>query len=241
LRDSLADPAGARRGDVAAIGPLVEGLMLGGFAMQWSKTSRPASGAEHQFSHLWDMEHHVHNGQAPSHGFKVGIATLAVTRFYEQLIAHDFTKLDVERCVARWPEAAATETRVRQKFIGTDFIDTAVTETRVKHVPAAELRAQLERLNAVWPDVRARLSAQLLPSAEIKRRLDLVGAPTEPEQIGISRERLRESFSRAYHIRRRFTVLDVAVRSGTLEPLLEGLFGSGAVWALTPAKLEATR
>jgi glycerol-1-phosphate dehydrogenase [NAD(P)+] len=241
LRDSLADPAGARRGDVAAIGPLVEGLMLGGFAMQWSKTSRPASGAEHQFSHLWDMEHHVHNGQAPSHGFKVGIATLAVTRFYEQLIAHDFTKLDVERCVARWPEAAATETRVRQKFIGTDFIDTAVTETRVKHVPAAELRAQLERLKAVWPDVRARLSAQLLPSAEIKRRLDLVGAPTEPEQIGISRERLRESFSRAYHIRRRFTVLDVAVRSGTLEPLLEGLFGSGAVWALTPAKLEATR
>ena len=75
LRDALADPAGARAGQESAIAPLVEGLMLGGFAMQWSKSSRPASGAEHQFSHLWDMEHHTHQGSAPSHGFKVGIAT----------------------------------------------------------------------------------------------------------------------------------------------------------------------
>lgn len=235
LRDSLADPAGARAGQEPAIAPLVEGLMLGGFAMQWSKTSRPASGAEHQFSHLWDMEHHVHNGEAPSHGFKVGIATLAVTRFYEQLLAHDFTTLDVDRCVAGWPTADAVETRVRRMFIGTDFVDTAVTETRAKHAAPIELRAQLERLKATWPAIRARLQQQLLPSTEMKRRLELVGAPTEPEQIGISRERLRDSFARAYHIRRRFTVLDVATRTATLEPLLAGLFGPGAVWAVQPA------
>src|SRR5262249_43134172 len=67
LRPSLADPKNARAGNVHAIAQLVEGLMLGGFAMQWSKSSRPASGAEHQFSHLWDMEHHVHGNRAPSH------------------------------------------------------------------------------------------------------------------------------------------------------------------------------
>ncbi|MCC2672932.1 MAG: 3-dehydroquinate synthase, partial [Armatimonadetes bacterium] len=83
LRDALADPAGVRAGSQPAIRALAEGLMLGGFAMQWSRTSRPASGAEHQFSHLWDMEHHTHQGVAPSHGFKVGIATLAVARLYE--------------------------------------------------------------------------------------------------------------------------------------------------------------
>lgn len=232
LRDSLADPAGARAGREAAIGPLVEGLMLGGFAMQWSKSSRPASGAEHQFSHLWDMEHHVHHGEAPSHGFKVGIATLAVTRFYEQFLAHDFSALDVDRCVAAWPGAEAAEARVRTMFAGTDFIPTAVAETRAKQVATAELRAQLERLKAGWPELRRRLQAQLLPSVEMKRRLDLVGAPTEPEQIGISRTRLRESFFRAYHIRRRFTVLDVAVRTATLDPLLAGLFGPRGVWSL---------
>jgi len=202
--------------------------------MQWSKTSRPASGAEHQFSHLWDMEHHVHHGEAPSHGFKVGVATLAITRLYEQLLAHDFTSLNIDRCVAQWPAATALESVIREKFAGTDFLDTAVTETHAKHVSAADLRAQLQRLKDDWPTLRTRLQAQLLPSAEMQRRLALVGAPTEPEQIGISRVRLRESFSRAYHIRRRFTVLDVAMRTGTLETLLDGLFSPNAVWK-TPA------
>ena len=232
LRDSLADPSGARAGSPGALGPLVEGLMLGGFAMQWSKSSRPASGAEHQFSHLWDMEHHVHQGAAPSHGFKVGVATLAVTRFYEQLLAHDFAALDVEACVSAWPEPAAAESAIRRKFAGTDFVETAVTETRAKHVPAAELRTQLARLQRSWPATRERLRAQLLPSSEMRRRLEQVGAPTEPEQIGITRARLRDSFSRAYHIRRRFTVLDVAVRTGTLNPLLDRLFGPAGVWKI---------
>ncbi len=234
LRDALADPAGARAGHEAAITPLVEGLMLGGFAMQWSKTSRPASGAEHQFSHLWDMEHHVHRGEAPSHGFKVGVATLAITRLYEQLLAHDFTVLDIARCVAQWPAASALEPGIREKFAGTDFADTAVTETYAKHVSAPELHAQLQLLKINWPTLRARLQAQLLTAAEMQRRLTLVGAPTEPEQIGISRARLRESFSRAYHIRRRFTVLDVAMRTGTLESLLQGLFGPNSVWETSP-------
>jgi glycerol-1-phosphate dehydrogenase [NAD(P)+] len=232
LRDSLADPAGARAGQPSAITPLVEGLMLGGFAMQWSKSSRPASGAEHQFSHLWDMEHHVHRGEAPSHGFKVGIATLAITRFYEQLLAHDYTALDIDRCVAAWSDAADAEMRARRMFVGSDFVDTAVAETRAKHVPIDGLRSQLERLRTGWPAIRRRLQGQLLSSLEMKRQLALVGAPTEPEQIGISRERLRDSFFRAYHIRRRFTVLDVAVRTATLAPLLDGMFGPGAGWEI---------
>jgi glycerol-1-phosphate dehydrogenase [NAD(P)+] len=197
--------------------------------MQWSKTSRPASGAEHQFSHLWDMEHHTHNGVAPSHGFKVGVATLAITRFYEQLLAHDFSTLQVDRCVAVWPDAAAEEARVRRMFAGTDFIDTAAQETRAKHISRDDLRAQLTCLKQTWPAIRTRLQAQLLPSSELERRLKLVGAPTAPEEIGISRERLRESFYRAYHIRRRFTVLDVATRTGTLTSLLDRLFAAGRI------------
>lgn len=231
LRASLADPAGARAGRVEAISPLVEGLMLGGFAMQWTKSSRPASGAEHQFSHLWDMEHHTHHGDAPSHGFKVGIATLAVAALYEELLRRPLERLDVSRCVAAWPEASAVEKAVRAQFAGTDFVETAVTETKVKHVSRGELQAQLERLVATWPEIRGRLRTQLGTQADLKQRLQLVGAPVECEQIGITRERLRSSFSRAYHIRRRFTVLDLAVRAGVLEDCLASLFGPGGALA----------
>jgi glycerol-1-phosphate dehydrogenase [NAD(P)+] len=54
------------------------------------------------------------------------------------------------------------------------------------------------------------------------------GAPYESEQIGVSPERLRRSYWQAYHIRRRFTVLDFARRTGLLEPSLDRVFSSHA-------------
>lgn len=235
LSSALASPAGARDKLPSAIGPLIEGLMLGGFAMQWTKSSRPASGAEHQFSHLWDMEHHTHQGEAPSHGFKVGIATLAVTALYEVLLSRPLDRLDVVAQCARWPGAAEIEARVALMFSTSDFLSTAINETRAKHPTRETLAAQLERLRQDWPALRTRLRAQLVPSAELKRRMKLVGAPTEPEEIGISRRRLRDSFQRAYHIRRRFTVLDLAVRAGLLKDSLDVLFGLGGIWEIGSA------
>jgi glycerol-1-phosphate dehydrogenase [NAD(P)+] len=237
LREALADPAGARAGEPGPLGRLVEGLMLGGLAMQSAQTSRPASGAEHQFSHLWDMEGHTHRGEAPSHGFKVGVATVAVARLYEALLAIDLERLDPAAAARAWAEGGQPdEATLRALFADTGFVETAVTETRAKAASAAEVRAQLVRLRAAWPDLRARLQAQLLPAGELQRRLRLAGAPVEPEEIGLSRARLRASFRRAGLIRRRFTVLDVALRTGLLEPLLENLFGAGGPWDLrTPA------
>ena len=109
LREWLGDPAGVRRGDPGAVRRLTVGLMLGGFAMQRTQTSRPASGAEHQFSHLWDMQHHSHGGRPPSHGFKVGIGTLASTALYEQMLALPLDALDVDRCCREWADGAAAE------------------------------------------------------------------------------------------------------------------------------------
>ena len=199
--------------------------------MQWSRSSRPASGAEHQFSHLWDMEHHVHGGEAPSHGFKVGVATHAVTRLYEELLVEDFGSLDTEAIARRWSAAPVNnEAAIRARFHGCDFVETAVTEARAKAIDTPQLRAQLQRLREEWTAIRTRLRAQLLPAKEVQRRLAAVGAPTEPEQIGLSRARLRDTFLRAFHIRRRFTVLDVAMRTDRLEAWLDRIFGPGAVW-----------
>lgn len=237
LRDALADPAGARAGEEKAITRLVEGLMLGGFAMQWMQTSRPASGAEHQFSHLWDMEHHVHHGVAPSHGFKVGLATLAITALYEALLRQPLEQIDVARCCAAWPTEREAEAHVRRLFATEDFTEAAVVETIAKHVTPAELQRELERLRAGWPALRTRLGAQLIPWAELKRRLEKVGAPTEPEEIGLTRERLRETFHRALHIRRRYTVLDLAARTGCLDDCLETIFGGGGMWETKPARV----
>ena len=232
LRPAVADPVGARKGDPAAIRQLVEGLMLSGFAMQYSRTSRPASGAEHQFSHLWDMQHHVHNGHAPSHGFKVGIGTLAMTALHEYLLSGPMENLDIARCCAQWPDDAAREKAVRALFTQEDILTVALTESRAKWLDAAGLRAQLELIKRLWPCLKERLRAQLIPLPELKAMIAAAGAPVEPEQIGITRERLRTSFFQAHYLRRRFTALDLAARCGLLESALQHLFGPDGPWPL---------
>lgn len=230
LKDALADPAGAASGKQQAIERLTEGLLLGGFAMQWSKSSRPASGAEHQFSHLWNMEHHTNNGEHISHGFQVSIGMLAISAFYEQVLKTPFDKLDVEACMAAWPSQEAIAEKARELFKDTDFPEIGVQETGAKYPSEEELRRQLTALKENWPQLKEALKKQLLPYKEVKSRLKKVGAPTEPEEIGISRSRLRETFIRSQFIRRRFTVLDLAVRTGNMEKWLDGLFGEGGIW-----------
>jgi glycerol-1-phosphate dehydrogenase [NAD(P)+] len=235
LREALADPAGVRNGDVETLRQLTEGLMLGGFAMQWVKSSRPAAGAEHQFCHLWDMQRHVHKGQIPLHGFKVGIGTLAAAGLYEYLLTQRLDNLDVESCCLQWPDEAAGEANVRALFRQPDLTTVALQESRAKWIEAGGLSGQLETLRRVWLGLKERLRQQLIPLPELKTRLRAAGAPVEPEEIGISRERLRESFQQSYYMRRRFTVLDLAARCSLLEPALSHLFGPAGPWPLTRA------
>ncbi len=56
LRRATARPGDLHAGDPSAMEGLIEGLVMSGLAMQAASSSRPASGAEHQFSHLWEME-----------------------------------------------------------------------------------------------------------------------------------------------------------------------------------------
>lgn len=231
LREWVGSPLGIARSDPDALRSLVQGLMMGGFAMQAAKTSRPASGAEHQFSHLWDMQHHTHNGAAPSHGFKVGVGTLASLALYEDLLNRDIGGLDVNRLVDQWPALGTVETRIRT-LLGTGALGgKAIEETRAKEPSAEALRDQLARLRDNWPSVRDRLLAHLIPFERAREQLRDAGCPVEPEAIGISRARLRESYEAAGYIRRRFTILDAARRLGMFESALDRLFGPGGRWS----------
>jgi glycerol-1-phosphate dehydrogenase [NAD(P)+] len=234
LPEMIADAPGVFARKPEAVEKLVEGLMLGGFAMQSAQSSRPASGAEHQFSHLWDMQHHTHNGSAPSHGFKVGIGTLAVTALYECLLEMRMDQLDLDRLVASWPAENVWVQRVHVLLGAGELAESAVKEVRAKHITPEQLRAQLTTLRNVWPELHEQLRSQLLPLTTLKQKLADVGGPTDPEHIGITRERLRDSFWQAWCIRRRFTALDLAVRTGVLDDCLKRIFGPGGLWQLNP-------
>lgn len=225
LRGWLSSPEKVAAGDPLCLRRLVYGLMMSGFVMQAARSSRPASGAEHQFSHLWDMQHHVYRGQAPSHGFKVGIGTLASLALYDELLRRDRLVPDADAAAARWPSWAQFETRIAELFGGGELGTKALDEMRAKYISREALRDQLVKLDAEWPRLRERLRRHLPRCAEARGWLRAAGAPDEPGQIGISRQRLRESYEQAWYIRRRYTILDFAQRAGLAESALDAIFG----------------
>lgn len=224
-------PEAVRRGEPEALRDLSCGLLITGFAMQASRSSRPASGADHQFSHLWDMQHHTHAGRAPSHGFKVGIGTLASAALHEWLLRQDQAPFSVDEAARAWPELEDYEHELARVFAGeNDLLKKALEEMRAKHVTRAALRGELERLAVAWPELRRRIGEQLPRCEELRAMLRAAGAPEQPEQIGITRERLRGAYRQAFFIRRRYTVLDLAERTALFEPALGALFGPGGAW-----------
>jgi glycerol-1-phosphate dehydrogenase [NAD(P)+] len=231
LRAAIGRPAEVHAGDADATGALIEGLVLSGLAMQAASSSRPASGAEHQFSHLWEMEGLGHDDDPPlSHGFKVGVGSVSTSALYERVLERDLSALDVDAAVAGWPEWDEVVRTVRAAHTTPGLDEAAVEETRAKYVSAADLRERLGLLRERSPELRGRLREQLLPAAEVRDRLRAAGAPTTPLDIGLGAEAFRDTYRRARMIRRRFTVLDLAGQAGILEACVDELFGPDGHW-----------
>ncbi len=199
-----------------------EGLAATGYSMQMYQESRPASGAEHLASHIWEMEGLRHNGEEPSHGFKVGIGLLATTRMMEFIIQHSFEEirpmmrpgLDAE---ARRKEAEAL--LAAGCYGGNTPIETAMS----KHLTGEALAERRRQVERVWPELQQRLKAQLIPSSEAREMLLSVGCPVTPSEIGLSREQYVHGFLAAQLIRRRYTVLDLFYELGILREVMENL------------------
>jgi glycerol-1-phosphate dehydrogenase [NAD(P)+] len=232
LRASVARPAELAAGDPEAMDNLIEGLIMSGLAMQAASSSRPASGAEHQFSHLWEMEGHGHDWTPPlSHGFKVGLGSIAIAALYERILERDLSGLDVDALKAAWPSHEEVERRVRAAHTAPGLDEAAVAETLAKYLDADELGKRLELLAERWPELRKRLKDQLLAAGQLRDMLAAAGCPTAPDDIQLDRQAFKATYQRAQMIRRRYTVLDLATETGILAGCVDELFAPGGFWA----------
>ena len=231
MREALAQPGELAAGVPEAYEGLCSGLVMSGLAMQVARGTRPASGAEHYFSHLWELDHLGAELDPPlSHGFKVAIGTLAMTSFHERFLARDLAGLDVDAAVGRWPSWEEIERDIRGTMSG-PLIDKGINETREKYVDGDALRVRIDRLVESWPRLRSRLRDQLMPAERLQRMLGEAGAPTRPEDIGLSVDDVRQAFPRAMYYRSRYTVLDVLFATGLLHSVVDSLFEPGGFWA----------
>lgn len=225
---ALSRPDDLAAGNADAFDGLVEGLCLSGLAMQAYGGTRPASGAEHYFSHLWEIEGLGAERTPPlSHGFKVAIGSLAMCAFYEALLARDLADLDLPAIAAARAPWDEIEADIRSRFDGA-LADHATRETREKYAAGDDLVARLQPLIDQWPAAVEKLRAQLVTTAELSDMLRRAGAPSRPEDIGLTRDDVRAMFPKAMYYRSRYTALDVAWELGIFDELVADVFDT--IW-----------
>lgn len=236
LRDWTGKPQELHAGNRQAIENLFEGLIMSGIAMQISASSRPASGSEHRFSHLWEMQALAQGHEPVPHGFKVGVGTLAAAALYERVLARDLIRLDIEALCRAWPSREEVRRKVEQGHSNPTMAENAVEESLAKYITRDQLRQRLMLLQERWPVIRERLQHQLMTAEHIRDLLQAAGCPTEPTEIGVSVPQLRESYVLARTIRSRYTVLDLVNECGILDACVDELFAPGGFWANLPRR-----
>ena len=176
LRDSLANPKLLTERDEETILKLFGGLSSVGYAMQEYKDSRPASGAEHMVSHVWEMDHVALNGVPISHGFKVAIGTLISTAFLTELLKLSTDEIKVlikNHRPETWEER---EQKIRTAFENSPALEGALKMSQTKFTRDLTERHQVLIKN--WEKIKEQVAKQIGPLEDLKAMSSATKAPT---------------------------------------------------------------
>lgn len=213
----LAEPRRIAKAEGRALEEVMYGLTMTGIGMQYLRRSRPASGAEHLMSHIWEMRGHRHRGRPVSHGFQVAVGTLTMTAFVELLFDRTPDRRQPERRLRDYPSWETREREIRRVFGGFGSVSRIIEEARAKYLDGDEVEARLTRAVESWDRMRERVAERAVPYDTLRGWFSDAGCPTDAASIGLSREALFEALSSSVMMRNRYTALDLAWELGLLE------------------------
>ena len=217
LRQLLKCPEALARGDIDAAARLFAGLNICGLAMEFHGTSRPASGADHQIAHMWEMEELTHEGQPVSHGACVAIGTTTVLALYDWLIGQDLTRLDISALVEKSDSWERMQAEIRQRIPMKIVADRAIRMSAPKHIRGEALEKRLRDIRNAWPALQRRLTDHVMRKSDMVRLLRAARSVINAADIGLGAGRLRATVYASRFIRDRYTILDLLAETGLLE------------------------
>jgi glycerol-1-phosphate dehydrogenase [NAD(P)+] len=234
MRKWTANPQKLLTGDLQALEFLIEGLVLCGLALQIHQSSRPASGAEHLISHLWEMQETTHG--SVSHGLKVGLGTIATSALFERLVKRDLSKLDIPMLCKNWPTRDQVIQNIRKSHANPVLAEIFVEQSMAKYLSVEQLPDRLELVRQKWPVLRENIATQIMPADQVRELLLAAGGIVHPSGVGRNMEQLRTTYMLARQIRSRYTLFDLAAETGCLESCVDELFTPGGYWAENAAE-----
>lgn len=221
LRKCVDNAEGLLKRDDAAVQAVFEGLVIGGIAMAYAGVSRPASGVEHYFSHVWDMRGLQFGTQTDLHGIQCAIGTYVAAKLYEKVKA---MTPDEEKANAYVADFSYEDWKQElTDFLGESAETMIAAEAKegkyIKEKHPARLKIILEH----WTEILKILDEELPVAEQIGVLLDTIGISRTPESMGVDSATLRTTFKATKDIRDKYVLSRLAWDLGILDDLCESL------------------
>ena len=212
---------GLLRREDAAIEAVFEGLVIGGVAMAYAGVSRPASGVEHYFSHVWDMRGLEFGTKVDLHGIQCAMATVKAVKLYEKVmeITPDWEKANA---YVQSFDLENWNTQLR-KFLGSSAETMIQLEKKEGKYRKDTHEARFRLIAENWEKILKILQEELPEYEELCKLMDAVGISRDLEDIGVSREDARITFRATKDIRDKYVLSRLAWDLCILDELCESL------------------
>ena len=203
-----------------AVSAVFEGLVFCGVAMAYAGVSRPASGIEHYFSHIWDMRGVEFSHKVELHGIQCAVGTYLTSKYYEKLknIRPDrekalkfVEKFDIEKWHSELKE-----------FLGKGADAMISLEEKEQKYNKEKHRERLGIILENYDNIIGLINDELPTPDEIEKLLDNIKAPKTPKEIGIDEKLLSTTFRATKDIRDKYILSRLAWDLGIEEELLNG-------------------
>lgn len=178
--------------DEYTAGKIFEALLMTGIAMSFTQNSRPASGAEHIISHLIECVQ-LRDGIIPNfHGDDVGVATLAVLKYYNELAERK--SIETQKETVDWQQVYA-------------FFGNMEAEVRKLNEPENIIdEVDPQKLKALWPQI-VKIIRSVPSYEETRDAMERAGCKLTYRDIGKPKKLFDDCFYYSPYMRKRLTLL----------------------------------
>lgn len=185
-----------KSGDGGCMERLMYALILSGLAMQMIGNSRPASGAEHHMSHLWEMNV-INEPINALHGEKVSVGLILSLEKYEKILS----AIENGRC--RVVDNAEFETELLKNTFGKKGLYEGIMEENGENILKS---VDTVKLNAHLNDIAFELKKLPKPD-EMAEKLKRAGCVTSMSEINLPPDIKELTLRLGPYVRRRLTLM----------------------------------